>query len=381
MSELKNDISIINFSSYSRPSVVESTGRKWVTYGEKNMYYQYLIDRSNGSPTNNSLITGISQMIYGDGIYATDASDKPAEFAKMKVLFRKDDLKRVSIDLKMLGNCAFQVIYDKGHKTITEVAHIPIESLRAEKSNEDGEIEGYYYAPDWSKIGGSRKPVRIPAFGSSREGLEILFMKPYRPGYFYYSPVDYVGGVTYAELEEEIVNYHITNIQNGFSPTTLINFNNGQVTTNEEKQMLEGKIQKKFSGTSGGKIVLSFNDGVDTETHMETVQLSDAPQQYEFLSTESSKKILISHRGFGALFGLETSTGFSSNAEEIKNASIYMTSKVIQPFQEIIIDGMDKILEFNGISLDLFFKETSIIWDTEILDKQESVEKIQDETE
>ena len=379
MEKIENNISIVNFSSYSRPAVVETTGRKYVTYGENNDYYQYLIDRANGSPTNNSLITGISDLIYGDGISATNSTNKPNDYANMVALFRKEDLKRIAIDLKMMGNCAFQVIYDKGHKTITEVAHIPIESLRSERANDDGVVDGYYYAPDWKRIGGVRKPQRISAFGTSTDGMEILFMKPYKPGYFYYSPVDYIGGVGYAELEEEILNYHITNIQNGFSGTTLINFNNGQVTTNDEKIKIERKIQKKFSGTSGQKIVLSFNDGVETETHMETVQLSDAHSQYEFLSNEASKKILISHRGFGMLFGMETSTGFGNNADEIKNASIYMNAKVIKPFQEIIIDGMDKILQFNKISLDLFFKEQVVIWDTEMIDETNSVEKIQDE--
>ena len=27
--------------------------------------------------------------------------------------------------------------------------HFPIETLRAEKANEDGDIEGYYYWNDW----------------------------------------------------------------------------------------------------------------------------------------------------------------------------------------------------------------------------------------
>ena len=40
-------------------------------------------------------------------------------------------------------------------------------------------------------------------------------------------PVDYQGGLQYAELEEEISNYHLNNIMNGLAPSMLINFNNG----------------------------------------------------------------------------------------------------------------------------------------------------------
>lgn len=378
MKEETNNIAIINFDSYIKPEIIESVGRTWVKYGVKNDYYQYLIDRGNGSPTNGALITGIAGMIYGKGISALDASVKPQEYANMKVLFRDEEIRKMVTDLKWLGGGALQVIYNSAHTEIVEVYHIPTESLRAEKVGENGEIEGYYYAKDWTRIYGKGRPVRLPAFGTSKEPLEILFIKAYRPGSFYYSPPDYQSGLTYSELEEEIANYHITNIKNGFSPTTLINFNNGQVTTPEEKQRLEQKLRQKFSGTTGAKIVLSFNNGVDTETHMETVQLSDAHNQYEFLSTEAQKKILVAHRGSAILFGIETSTGFGSNAEEVKNQSIWMHNKVIEPIQELIINSLDKILEFNKSTLDLYFITNQ---PTEWLEAKEDIEKTEEGTE
>lgn len=372
-------ISILNFSSYSSPVIVESPGRKWVGYGKNDDYYQYLIDRSNGSPTNNALITGIAGMIFGEGVNAKNSSDKPSEYANMKVLFRDEEIRRLVYDVKSMGGGALQVIYNSDHSKIVQVFHIAVESLRAESIGESGEIEGYYYTKDWTKTTGKNKPIRYPAFGTSKEDLEILFIKPYKPGSFYYTPPDYQGGVSYAELEEEIANYHITNIQNGFSPTTLLNFNNGQVTSVEEKARLEKKVLAKFGGTSGAKILLSFNQNSEVQTTMETVQLSDAHSQYEFLSNEAQKKILIAHRGFAALFGLETTSGFGSNADEIKNASIYMQAKVIKPFQDLIINSLDKILTFNKVALTLFFEETTIIWNTDKLDAEATKEKIDEE--
>jgi hypothetical protein len=56
------------------------------------------------------------------------------------------------------------------------------------------------------------------------------------------------------------------------------------------------------------------------------------------------------------LFGLGSANGFSSNADELKNASILFDNMVIKPIQDQIIDAFDKILAFNGVSLKLFFK-------------------------
>ena len=54
------------------------------------------------------------------------------------------------------------------------------------------------------KIGQTLKevmnPLRIPAFGMSKENIEIYYIKPYKSGFYYYSPVDYQGGLQYAEL-------------------------------------------------------------------------------------------------------------------------------------------------------------------------------------
>ena len=56
------------------------------------------------------------------------------------------------------------------------------------------------------------------------------------------------------------------------------------------------------------------------------------------------------------LLGIKDNTGFGNNAEELKNASILMQNIVINPFQELLIDAFDKILAFNGIALNLYFK-------------------------
>ena len=143
---MSSNIRVVNFSSYTTPVVKEVGNMEWVEYGDDNNYFQYLIDRYNGSATNNAIINGISELVYGKGLDATDSNRKPDEYAKMKSLFGKDCLRKVSADLKMMGQAAFQVIYSKDHKRITEVYHMPIESLRAEKCNDEGDVEAYYYA-------------------------------------------------------------------------------------------------------------------------------------------------------------------------------------------------------------------------------------------
>jgi hypothetical protein len=358
MSTSSSKVHVVNFSSYTTPVVKEVQGKDYVEYGDNNDYFGYLIDRYNGSPTNNAILNSLMDMTFGKGLDATDSAKKPSEYAAMRGLFTKACLQKVVADYVMMGQCSMQVVYSQDHNMIVEVQHIPVETLRAARCNEDGEIEAYYYAKDWEDVKGRREtPVRIPAFGKSREGLEILYIKPYRAGFYYYSPVDYQGGLPYAELEEEIANYHINNIQNGLAPSMLINFNNG-VPSEEERRSIEQQIATKFSGSSNsGKFILAFNDNKDLAATVDPVQLSDAAEQYQFLSSEATQKIMVSHRIVSPmLLGIKDNSGLGNNADELKTASTLLDNLVIRPKQEIIIDGIDMILAYNDISLNLYFK-------------------------
>ena len=390
----KGKIHIVNMSSYTRPEIKEQYNRDWVEYGEDNDYFNYLIDRYNGSATNNAAVNGIAEMIYGKGLDAVDSKDKPSEYEEMKELFTKSCMKKVCYDYKMMGQAAIQIIYSKDRKKIVQVEHIPVETLRAEKANNKGQIQGYYYAKDWSEITSKLQPKRIPAFGSSNAGLEILYIKPYRAGFYYYSPVDYQGGLQYAELEEEIANYHINNIQNGLAPSMLINFNNG-VPTEEQRSLIEQNIQEKFSGSSNaGRFILAFNDSKELSASIEPVILSDAHEQYKFLSDESMRKVMVSHRIVSPmLVGIKDNTGLGNNAEELQTASLLMDNTVIRPMQVTILDELERILMYNGIELDIYFKTlqpleftdlTNAITDAEIEKetgiKKEDSEVIEDES-
>jgi hypothetical protein len=375
-----NELRVLNLSTYTSPKITENKTDNFVAYGDDNNYFQFLIDRYNGSATNNAIINGMSEMIFGKGLDATDSARKPEAYAKMITLFHDDCVRRLASDLKLMGNCAMQVIYSKDRKSIARVEHIPVETLRAEKCNEKGEIEAYYMHPDWSSYKKSDKPLRIEAFGFGNESIQIYYVKPYKAGFKYYSPVDYQGGLQYAELEEEISNYHLNNIMNGLAPSMLINFNNGTPDP-EQRQLIENRIYQKFSGSSNsGKFIMSFNDDPATAATIEPIQLSDAHNQYQFLSDESMRKIMVAHRVVSPmLLGVKDSSGLGNNADELKTASILMDNTVIRPFQTLLINAFDDILAYNDISLNLYFKTLQPLEFTE-LDNVMDAETREEET-
>jgi len=350
-----SNVHVFNFESHKPPTTTESKRDNWVEFGDDNNYFQYLIDRYNNSTTNSAVINAITKLIYGRGLDATDSNKKPNDYAQMKMLFRSEVLKKVIQDEYLLGQGYFQLIYNKQGNSIVRVEHIPAQLLRAEKCNDKGEITGYYYSDNWDD---TRKfvPKRIPAFGYGDKKLELLRVGEYSVGQKYYSNVDYIGAVPYAKLEEEIADFLINDVQHGFSPTSVINFNNG-VPDEEKQSIIASDVKRKLTGSSGAKVVVAFNSDETKKTTIDSVPLNDAPAHYQYLSEEARGKILLGHSvTSGLLFGIPASNGFSSNADELKNASILFDNLVIRPKQGTILDALDLILAFNKVTLNMYFK-------------------------
>ena len=373
-----NNIHVLNLAKYEPPIIEESKKNEWVTYSENNSYYQFLIDRYKNSTTNNAIINNISRLIYGKGLSAIDASRKPNEYAQMMAMIAPDEMRKVVLDFEMLGQAAFQVHYSKDRSKILKVYHIPVQQLAPEKCNKDGQIEGYYYSDNWEDTR-NYAPKRIPAFGFGTEQVEIMFIQPYSVGMKYFSYVDYQGGLNYAVLEEDIANYLISEVQSSFSSRTVVNFNNGQPTP-EEQDIISSKVMSKLTGTNGQRVIVAFNNNAESKTTIDSIPVDNAPDLYNQLSEECMRKIMLSHNVTSPLlFGIASANGFSSNADELQNSFVLFDNLVIRPKQEVLLSAIDRILAFNGISLKLYFRTLKPLEFTD-LENAQTDEQVAEET-
>lgn len=370
---------ILNLSAYTSPQINESKKGDFVEYGLDNNYFNYLIERYLYSTTNNAIITGVSNMIYGKGISALDANKKPDEYAKMISIIKPNCLKKVGLERKLLGMAAMQIGYEKGE--VKFIDHFPMHTLRAEKCNSKGEIEAWYYHPDWANKKPSEEITRIPAFGyGNGKEVELYIIKPYISGYHYYTPIDYSGALPYAKLEEEISDYLINDVMNGFSGTKVINFNNG-VPPEEKREEIANEVKRKLTGARGEKVIVGFNSSVENKTTVDDIPLNDAPAHYEYLSKECFEKLVVGHRVTSPmLLGIrDAGGGFSNNADEIKTATLLYDNLVIKPYQLEIIDALDIILAVNNIKLKLYFKTIQPLEFTDLTNAQ-TTDQVAEET-
>jgi len=351
-------LQIINLSNYIRPEIKEVSGKKWVLNGDKNSFYQVIIDAYNGSPTNSAIIDSYSQFIYGKGLTSKDKARKPSEWAAIISLVSKKDLRKICKDFEMFGEASIEVKYVNGK--IQRCFHVAKQRIAPEVANEEGDITGYYYSYDFANVN-KYKPERMDAFGFGEgmgERSEIYIIRDYQVGQFYYSNPSYVSGISWAKMEEEISNYSINHIQKGLSFGHIINMNAGVQESIETIQENTRQIRNHLTGSqNAGAFFLNWNDNKDSEITIAPLEVSDAHQQYQYLSAEARQQLCTSHKLTSPmLVGVKESSGFSSNAEEIKVGFEELMINVIKPKQEIILDGLMEIFAVNGITLDLQFE-------------------------
>tara|TARA_R100000231_G_scaffold7090_3_gene10107 strand:+ start:7719 stop:9908 length:2190 start_codon:yes stop_codon:yes gene_type:complete len=361
----KDNISVIHLAEYNLPTITETNNKDWIQFGSDNLYPQYLLELYNGSSINNAIIKGVSSMIYGEGLDATDREDddnKKGNWLALNTLLHnspKDTLKCLAFDLKLFGMCYVNTIWNRPRTKIVEVRHIPAQYIRSGKADAYGKVNEYYYSADWENTR-KHKPRYYKAFDlkDRTDANQVLCIKDYSPGSYYYATPDYQGSTSYIQLDMEIAQFHLSNIKSGMFPSMAINMSNG-IPTREERRTIERQINAKFGGSgNAGKILLTFNDGKDTAPEIVPINANDNSDSYQFLSTETTRKVLTGHRVTSPLlFGVKgDGSGFGNNADELRDSYSLFNNTVIKPFQNTLLEGLEPILHANGIELDLYFK-------------------------
>jgi hypothetical protein len=348
--KFKQNFSIVNLAQQDVPFVNEDVKSRtqWVQVGLKltDDFFFMVNAAYNTSTTNAACIEGIADLIYGKGLYT-----KNQVFGDvLKKILPQEDLKKTIFDLKLFGNATMQVVWNKEHTKIIKFYHSPVQNFRAEKLRGIPKIENYFYCTDWFDQKAQRNKVKIPAFGTSNEQTELLYIKNYSPGYFYYSLPDWFPALQFSEVEAELSNLHINNIQNGFLPMVMVNFNNG-VPAPEERQTIEGLIGAKFTGTrNAGRFMTTFNDDPTTKPTIDVIQIDNLHEKFEYVANYAQDRILVAHRVTSPLlFGIRTKdNGFSSQSEEMMTAYSILQTMTISPFQNLILNRLEEVLGEGG---------------------------------
>jgi hypothetical protein len=323
---MENNIQAINLSLYQPVEAIEKENRSgWIDYGQNNLFPQHLINLYQNSPIHNALVNSISYMIEGQGTGT----------------ILDNALQGIAFDLKLQGAFVAEVIWSMDFTRVVQINHLPFENCRLAYDKEEDDITGIFYSKDWANTRSKRgKPEFIPAFNPSiaqEQPRQVIYAHGMSAGSVYYPKPDYFGALNYVELSYQMGLYHVNNILNGLFPSFIINFLNG-IPQKEEREAIRREWETRLSGASNaGKFLMTFNEDPARAPQIEAFPLSDADKQYQFLSEETAKQIMVGHRVVSPLIhGIRDTTGFGSNKDEMLVGLEIFNNQVIKPYQRII---------------------------------------------
>ena len=351
-----SEIKLITLTNYVRPPLMEDKSRDWVMNGRLNQYYNYIIDRNNGSPTNASINESYTTLIYGKGLRTSSGALGAEGWGRLQTILRPRELRKMVRDFQVFGEFSFEIIESKGGD-LHSLTHVPKEMLIPAIANEKNEIEKYWFSRNWQKYTDiDYTPISFPAFGAQK-GNSMFVARPYTVGNEYFGSPDYSSGLVYAEIEEELSNMYISSIKNGLSAGYIINIPNGTNYTPEEKEEFERQVKKKLTSSSNASnFIISFND---QEVAIDVTPFpvnSSVHKQWSELTEQAKTQLMTAHRVISpSLVGLSSASGFSSVADEMDMSERQTIKRVIKPKQDFVIESLEEVLVHYGINLDLYF--------------------------
>jgi len=392
---MKDNIININLETSTSPIVAEVRGRDWIEYGTedwRNLYPQFLIDLYYSSSISAAIINATSEMISAENLIISDEEDRDLE-ARVRLqnfLDRANSneslhevLKKVAFDFKLQGAFALNIVWSKDRTQIAEVYHVGAEKIRCARPDEMGKTNGYYISSDWANTR-TNKPYYVPAFNVNDRTSpnQLLYSGLYSPNMNSYYTPDYVSCNNWALIDSRVSEFHLNNISSGFSGSFMISFANG-IPTQEERNQIERSLTEKFcSETNSGKFVLTFSDDKTRTPEITAITPSDLDKQFLALQELLTTNVLSGHRVTSkTLMGLDSANGFSSNADELLNASNFYLNTVVKPFQGQILKVLHKIFKVNNMDMPVQFvqlKPITIQFDSETIRDVMSTDEIRE---
>ena len=315
-------------------------------WGTRNSYPDYLLDLYNNVPTLRAIINGNIDFIAGDDVSILPLTQHlPNGIMNNRGDHIREQIKDISKDYEIYGGFALQII----RNLIGEVAEVYYIDMRFLRTNKEGNV--FYYCEDWSKS--VRKDVIVyPAFmpnlnwdalddeAKNRNASSILYVKNVHTQ-VYPAPL-YAASIKACEIERLIDDFHLSDINNHFVSSAIINFNNG-IPDDDVKEQIEREFTEKFCGASnGGRTAFSWNPNKESATDIVEFEVKDFGERYKTLSDHSRQQIFTAFRANPNLFGIPTEGNGFANEQYAESFKLYNRTQ-IKPVQRMIADAYDKI--------------------------------------
>jgi DNA-binding MarR family transcriptional regulator len=339
------EIQVLTFAEAKQPEYKEKKGEGYMQYGQNNDYPQYLLDLFNKSAKHNAIIRGKVNYIVGNGWVGEEAIVKKVN--REETL--NDLTKKVALDLELFGGAYIQVIWSVMGAQIAELWHCDYTKIRTNKDNTQ-----FWYKEDWKATRNQEKAEVYNAFNPANpQGVQILYVKEYRPGMNVYSLPGYFGALNYIESDVEVSKHVLGNAQTGFSASKLITLPNGEPSP-DEKRAVSRQFDNMYTGADGKKYLLAFVNDATRKPIVDDLGASDLTKEdFGRVDELIQTNIFSGHQITSPdLFGIATPGQLGSRQQMRDSYEIFNNTYI--RYKQMQLEGVFNMLgQYAGVTVEL----------------------------
>jgi len=341
------------------PSFKESSNKKWINFGNDNLYPQSSLDNyHNKSNKHKAIINKKAEMVAGNGFEEVlNPSIQYTNF--INNAFGEKSLEEVALklayDQEIHSTFSLKIKWSRDGSIIAAVDYIGTEKVRLSTTD-----NSFYLSKDWENYRkADNEPFELSGFSQLNKlevPIQIMYIKQDIPGFDYYNLPAYSSTIPYIMSDWEIGQFHYNSITNGFSGGFLINFATG-VPTMEEMKDAQKKFIKKYTGTSGQKIVMTYSKGQDEAPTLQPITLDASDERFIMLNEMITSEIFIGHGVVSPmLFGVRTEGQLGGRDEMLEAMELFQTTYI--DYQQRKIERvLNKLAKINGVIEEIKLKK------------------------
>ena len=347
------EIQVLTFAEAKQPEYKEKKGEGYMQYGQNNDYPQYLLDLFNKSAKHNAIVRNKVNYIVGNGWAGEDAIVKKVNREESL----NDLTKKVALDLELFGGAYIQVIWSVMGGQVAELWHCDYTKIRTNKDNTQ-----FWYKEDWKATRNQEKAEVYNAFNPKNPvGVQILYVKEYRPGMNVYSLPGYFGALNYIESDVEVSKHVLGNAQTGFSASKLITLPNGEPSP-DEKRAVSRQFDNMYTGADGKKYLLAFVNDATRKPIVDDLGASDLTKEdFGRVDELIQNNIFSGHQITSPdLFGIAV-PGQLGNRQQMRDSYEIFNNTYIR-YKQMQLEGVFNMLgQYAGVTEELMLQPTDPI--------------------
>lgn len=361
-------VSTINFNQHSTPLPIQRNkgGRLgndvYTMYGADNLYPNFLLKLYDGSPIHKGIINSKVDYILGDGIVYADTMEEVDVMVNDTDTIQ-DFVNKITKDFVIFNYYAVEVTYNNMGMPVSYV-HLPAHKIRSNANKTK-----FWYSEDWykksadsvdfdkwdgNKLSGGEYPTKVFVYTAYTPSVGDVYPTP-----------DYSGAIKSIETDMAIRDFHINNINNNFSVSSIITFFNGEPPL-EIKDDIEDAIKGSYTGTKGGKIIINYANQEGKSAEVKNISPTDWNDAYMTLKSDTMQDIIIAHSATSPmLFGIKTE-GQLGGASELETAYQIFKRVYVNGKRSEIVRSLNNL--FYGIYRTIDIKDMDSLFKAELSD-------------